>query len=85
MAELPTAVMDLIASGTPLLNVAGFALEVCTEAEVDGVQTLSLAQKNALKMAVRRRDQSLSGTLFYQTVVYFGRCDVVPVLLAIFV
>ena len=42
-------------TGKPKLEEEGFSLDVCTEAEIDGVATLSQKEKNALKMIVRQR------------------------------
>ena len=33
----------------------GLHLQVCTEMEVDGVLNLSIPERNALKMAIRKR------------------------------
>jgi hypothetical protein len=47
----------LVDSGTPKLEQEGLILDACTEAEIDSVPSLSIPEKNALKMMVRRRYQ----------------------------
>jgi len=61
MAEFPPNIVALVASGTSILKDKGLSLEFCTEIEVDSVKGLSPQQKNALKMAVRKRAQSQQG------------------------
>ena len=53
----------LVNSGKPLIEAEGIFLPYCSEAQIDGVETLSVQQKNALKC--ERNKLLATGKLHY--------------------
>ena len=50
MEALSVNLMEaLVDSGKPLIEAVGIFLPYCSEAQIDGVETLTVKQKNALK------------------------------------
>jgi len=50
MEALSVNLMEaLVDSGKPLIEAEGIFLPYCSEAQIDGVETLTVQQKNALK------------------------------------
>jgi predicted nucleic acid-binding protein len=48
----------LVASGKIKLEAEGFLVSVCTEQEIESVESLTRQEMNALKMVVRQKRQA---------------------------
>ena len=49
----------LVASGKIKLEAEGFLVSVCTEQEIESVESLTRQEMNALKMVVRQRQSGV--------------------------
>ena len=65
----------LVASGKIKLEAEGFLVSVCTEQEIESVESLTRQEMNALKMVVRQRQ---SGVVDILITVYWQSFNLDP-------